>query len=247
MKKLALISALLVASWGVSSAAGLNAAWTNCDGAGGTKLMTFSCDEVAGDTYELFHNFTIDAAITGVIAGQGIVDFNFDPSIVAPPWWELSTGGCNDGGLDFNYLRGSTCSGSSTLFCGTSASICSGSGVAGIGFQYLKPNRNRAIVALARPSTSPVNLTAARHYAWRIIFLMTNANGTPMASCPGCNTACTITWNNFDIFDNVGGKFSVNDAAPASTPSACANPPGTTCDAVPVQTKTWGQLKALYR
>jgi len=250
MKKLILIAAaLLVASVGVAGASQLEAAWTNCNGAVNfTKSIDFDCaneqNSGNGVTYELFHNFTLSTAIPGVIAAQGIMNYVFQsPGI--PDWWVMTGGGCNDGSVDFNYLRSTTCTGSSTLLCGTSAAVCSGSGVAGIGYAYGAPNKARAIIALARPSTSPVNLTAAKHYAWRILFFMDNPNG--FGPCAGCETPVTITLDYLDIFDGSGGQFSIGSADGASDPSACVNIGAAPCTAIPTYSKTWGQLKALYR
>ena len=251
MKRLILIVCSLVASVGVASAKQLDAAWNNCLGVGTFSTpITFDCaneqNSGHGVTYELFHTFTLDSAIPSVIAAQGIVNYIFQsPGI--PDWWVMTGGGCNDGSVDFNYLRGTSCAGSSSLLCGTSAALCSGSGVAGIGYGYGAPNKARAIIALARPSTSPVNLTAAKHYAWRILFFMDNPNG--LGPCAGCETPVFITLDWLDIFDINSTAYPIGSADGASEPTVCANTLFPCYDGPPVsaRSKTWGQLKALYR
>ena len=250
MKRSILITvAMLLASVGVAGAKQIEAAWGNCNGAGGTKIITFDCaneqNSGHGVTYELFHNFTLDFPIPSVIAVQGIVEFQFQSPTV-PDWWFMTGGGCNDGTIGFNYLRGTTCTGSSPALCGTSAAQCSGSGVAGIGYAYGAPNKARAIIALARPSTSPVNLTAAKHYAWRILFFMDNPNG--FGPCTGCETPVTIMLDWLDIFDINSTAYPIGYVDSGSDPWVCALPAGgTACTVIPVRSKTWGQLKALYR
>ena len=236
--------ALLVAGAGVASAKGLFVAWNNCYGAiGGVKAIGFDCTEGEATVYQLFHSFLIDAAIPGVIAAQGVVDFNFPTDDAAPPWWELATGGCNDGSIGFDYLRGSSCGGSSDLLCGATADICSGSGITSITYQSGRPTRNRAIIHLARPADSPVTLTAGPHYAWQMLFLIDNPNG--LGPCPGCDHACIITWNGLEIFD-IGGGVTHVTSVDVGDPEACTNYGGM-CTDLPVKARTWGQLKSLYR
>ena len=244
MRKLALIAATSLAMGvGSADAKGLISAWNECADAGGSKTLIFDCTQGHGTVYELYDSFVLDAAINGVIEGQGIVDFTFTGSATAPPWWELATTGCNDGSLILGYLRASTCAGSSNLYCGVTQAICIGSGVTGIGYGFGMPNRNRAIIELTRPTTSPVDLPAGKHFAWKLQFLMDNPNA--LGPCTGCDAACTITWDNLDVIDNVGGVVHVTSGDADSSPSACANV--TTCAPIPVVTKTWGRLKALYR
>ena len=240
-----LASAVGAASVGVASAKGLFAAWNNCYNATpipGITAITFDCTQGEATVYQLFHNFTIDAAVPGVIAAQGIVDFNFPEDATSPPWWEMASGGCNDGSIGFDYLRGHLCGGSSDLLCGTTADICSGSDITSITYQSGRPNRNRAIINLVRPTDSPVTLTAGRHYAWEIDFPIDNPNG--LGPCQGCDHPCIITWNGLEIFDNAGGVTQVT-GADAGYPEACAD--WTQCVDLPVKAKTWGQLKTLYR
>jgi hypothetical protein len=160
-----------------------------------------------------------------------------------PPWWYVF-GGCNDGSLGSNYLRGSNCEGNSDTFCGTTLTPCSGSGVVAefVGgtpsYPSAPPNQVRFILVLARLSTDPVTLAAGRHFLWEMDFLIDNPKAPN--SCAGCDHRASFTAVNLDIFDGQGGTTTITNFEGA--PVACAN-----CDAVPVLSKTWGQLKALYR
>jgi len=251
MKKLLLIAAaLLVVSVGVAYAKGSSLAWNNCDGATtnpGAPFVTFDCTQGNGTVYSLFQNFQLDAALTGIDAAQGIVDMTMVNDANVPDWWQIF-GGCNDGSLGFAYVRGSFCGGNSNTFCGTTLTPCSGAGPVAefIGgtpaYPSAAPNKARFILVLARASTSPVTLAAGKHYLWEMDILIDNPNAPN--SCAGCGDAATFTADNLDIFD-INSNTTTITSADAGNPSACANQ--TVCNAVAVQSKTWGQLKALYR
>ena len=255
MKALVLILvAVLAAAASRVEANDLYAAWGDCYDSGGASKIVFDCTPGRGTRYELFHSFTIDADMTNFIAAQGIVDLEFPQEGVVPPWWMLS-GGCNDGGLGFDYLRGTACSGNSPLLCGTTPEACAGSTIVAEwiggtgGYPGAPPNMARFLWVVARPTTSPVDLPAGRYYAWRMIFLMDNPGG--LGPCAGCDAVASIGFRMLDVFDLSGGgpeigyPCSIIDPCPPppAWATACAN-----CDAaVPVRAKTWGQLKALYR
>jgi hypothetical protein len=247
MKKLTLIvAALLVASSGTAGAKGLQAGWTQCIGHGGYPMVTFDCTQGNNTVYEIYHTFILDTPIPGVIGVQGIVDFEFQTSPTVPPWWEMTTGGCNDGSIDMLYNKGSGCPSASTLLCGTTAEPCSGSGIGAITYSAGGPGRSRALILLARASTDPVTLTAARHFAWRLRFLIDNPGG--LGPCAGCDARVVITFRQLDILDNNNQAVSITSTDAASEPEVCANNEGVfECHGFPVKSRTWGQLKALYR
>lgn len=250
MKKILLIAAaLVVVGAGAAYAGGVQAAWNACDGtAGAAQFLTFDCTQGAGTEYDLYHTFTLDTSYPGVIAAQAIVTLTFSDAatgtpIAVPGFWQMSTGGCNDGSVAMTYLRvAATCASGTGILCGNNLNFCSGSGVGGESVGFGGFNKIRMLVLLARASTSPVTLTAAKHFAWDIQFFI----DSPTACLDGCSSAkAQITIDQLDIFDNINGTRSVTSADPGSTPTACANT--AVCDVIPVQAKTWGQLKALYR
>lgn len=247
MKKIMwIVFTFLVTSGAAARSAGLSTTWSLCAGNGGTNDVTFDCTPGNATVYELFSTFTLDDPVPGVVEARAVVDLIFPEASAVPPWWQFSSGGCNEGSLRFDYLRPrGICSSASALLCGSSPEACSGSGVTGIGYGVGGPNRARVLILVARPPTSPVTLPPGRHFAWSLRFPIDPPPG--LGPCAGCDAPVTIVFQQLDLRDDHDVTTTVMGAAGVCDPNAaCANHFACGCD-VPVRPKTWGRLKVLYR
>lgn len=269
MKKLLGLCAgmMLLASAAMAQTNGLQLAWGACENSLlDTPTQAFDCAPFDGSIYTLYGTFSLAAPAAGIIAVDNIVDFLFpDPPADVPAFWQFQGGGCNNSGLTLSHVKPAgtaTCggvsgaTGNSILLCGSGGSACNSFITAyvfgaAVGFPA---DRARLFTTIARPASSPVTLNNLnRHYMFALNFFMDNAPdpSTPGSGCAGCGDAVGITWNNAVFYNTSAGSgqeatgIVLSSTDPGSTPSTGAN--CTACVTVPNKTKTWGQLKSLYR
>src|SRR5262245_62793006 len=87
-----------------ASAGGLNIAWNDCLGAGGTTNKSFACDASDGAS-AMVVSFEPPTTIAHVIGGSATVDLRFATRSI-PAWWQLAAGSCREGTVH-SYLAGS--------------------------------------------------------------------------------------------------------------------------------------------
>src|SRR5262245_54233024 len=177
MKKLLVLCAglMLVASTAFAQT-GLHMSWVACPNiAGNAPSDNFLCD---GSIHSLYGTVSVGgAAVAGVVAMDGIIDFLYQTPDV-PTFWQFQAGGCNESGVAIAPAK-------PAAGCGTAVqnttTICSAGGAGCSAFitAYAfgasinqPPNRARMLIALARASTSPVtmaiNTGTNAHYAWNL-------------------------------------------------------------------------------
>jgi hypothetical protein len=252
MKKLLLIAAIIVIA--APAHAQLFMAWNACDGTAGssTARMSFDCRPGSDFTAELWGTFGLPGTTLGVVAVDGTIDLTFQYPQEISPFWHFEPGGCNSSGIGMTIYRGSSSvpckQGNSTLLCGVNGEFCSG-GIGSYEPGFGGYNRARLSFSIARPDTNPQSLPGVptRVFGFRLKFTMGNTPGSGGGDCTGCETATVIRWSRAVVWGNSSGQrylAAIIDAAtPGSTDWLLIN------DAfpVPVQAKSWGQLKALYR
>lgn len=258
MKKILLLCCglMLVASAAFAQQ-GLHMSWATCPNLGGLTSDDFTCD---GTPHSLNGTFSVAASTPGVVAMDGILDMLF-ASANTPTFWQFQSGGCNESGLalaDAKPLSGcGTLTQNTTTLCGSGGTGCDAFITAyafggSIGFPA---NRSRLLITLARSSTSPVilaaNVAPNAHFAFQFTFFEDNASevGGP---CDGCLTGVSITWNQAIFYntsaaaggEGIAANLSSADpgSANATTYSNC-----TGCSTVESKSRSWGQLKSLYR
>ena len=237
-------------------ATGVNLAWSECAGGGGSVFNNFGCD--TNDGAQLL--------IASVVPPPGIdVAYGFETRIdlratgsTFPDWWRL-----RNQTNQLNQCRNGTLSASSD-FSGWSgcADIYRGAAAGGIGSYVVDQGSTSAhlYVVYSLPSALAGPLDPdAEYYTARIT--ITNAKTIGNGACGGCMTPACISVS-YIRCQAPGGGVSVvltaisgtvgwhpvswSDCGCAAVPQKIAGP--STCAVVcPAQKSTWGQLKSLYR
>lgn len=227
-------------------AGGLSLTWGDCGQAGaGQAVQSFACDTDVGSE-PLYCALVTPEPVDSVLGIEITIDLQVAGASL-PDWWRFDTGGCRDGALhaDVDFGALSTC----RDMWVTSPS--GGFSTYTVGMPHGGANQARIKLAFAVPTTEALSLEAVfMYYAARL--LLPNVGST--GDCAGCQSAACLVLNQITL---------LRPPRPEGTPSAdvvIANPvQGTSnwagwqtlsagsCQAVPVQNRTWGAVKSLYR
>jgi len=267
MKKFLVLCAgmMLVASAAMAQGNGLHMSWVNCPNAGGLPSEAFPCD--GSGLHNLNGTLSVAASTPGVVALDGIIDLLFNGRADTPAFWQFQSGGCNNSGLALSAARpGTGCgvltataaNGNTNTLCGSGGTGCTPfiTGYAFGGSIGFPANRARLVFTQARSAAAPVTLAAnaltGAHFVFTFSFFEDNAVGVGGGECEGCEASAGITWNQAVLYNtnaSTGGEgiavaISSGDpgSANASTGANCV-----ACVTVPNKSRTWGQLKSLYR
>ena len=240
-----LLACLPLALLATSACAGdaLYLRWGDCPlGASQTPVMGFACDTEAGE-HALVCSFTTAQPVDSVLGVEVVVDLQLSDAVL-PDWWHLEPTGCRGDALRADQSFGAACQ---DVWLGLSSGGLLGYSV---GMPRGGPNQARITVGFAVPSNQPRALNATdMYYAARLV--LSNA-GT--ASCSGCSGAACLVLESIqvlrpsrppgapsgDVVITAPGAGNGNWAGWETLTSA-------SCQAVPVRTATWGQIKSLYR
>jgi hypothetical protein len=251
-KALALFALLLFAAPAMAQDGALYYSWNTCFHDGGVATANFDCSDftpsVSYATYEL------TSGAVGVVAVSGVIDIVVNGASALPDFWLMQTGGCNDGGVAIDDNR-SPCTNAGGLptFTGSTGQTTDAFVTAyGVGFGGV-PNRARLLTSVNRASSNPTDISATpnRHFAFKLNWNDDNAVEAGGA-CAGCASVVGMTLNSI-LLENTsmrgGGSEGISavitSADANSQPSVCIN--AAECQVVPTRTRTWGQVKALYR
>lgn len=242
MKKLlVLTSALLALSASMALAQGLNLGHANCGTTAASLDRTSQCNDNA-QTFNLVAHFKSPTAIPDFSGLNAAVDVAVAGASL-PPWWQVGTGGCREGGL--KPIGIGPISGCQALWLsGNTGGYVIEPHPSGA------PNKFRLRAQWAHPGTA--NLLADTRYVGLLLALDTHYTfdeglGDPV--CAGCQVAACLVLNNLTLFGQGGLIVPVNtqDVRQFATwqggavgGSGC---PGET----PARKGTWGGVKALYR
>lgn len=237
---------LLTAS--LASAAGVNLAWSNCLGDGGTPNRTFACAANTGSNV-LVTSFILGADLNDVSGNELVLDFLTTTSF--PEWWQFATvGTCRQLSLSSNFVFNDN--------------ICldwaQGGGSGGIGSYSVDPgpggwtidpsvvNRHRRLkIAKAVPPQALAALVANQEY-YSTNIVINNAKTVGTGACAGCTENVCIVFNSLNVTTPVGAN-NVLLATGNTAGSNTATWQGTVADCllVPTRNTTWGAVKSLYR
>lgn len=222
-----------------ASHAQVNLSWDNCGSFGGQN-KTFACDTNTGAPFTLYGSF-ISPDAPQCVAIEAVVDFmNADAAL--QDWWKLGTGECRQGAFNgsFDFTSGPfDCVdfwGGQSI--GVSGVITDG---AGLGANTL---RFKFVTALPAPTDMD---PGSEIYGFKLTVLRTKTVGT--GSCAGCTDGACFVLNSVLVNQPAGvGDFFLTGAPAGGRDFATwQSAPTLLCGLVPTQSRTWGQVKALYR
>jgi hypothetical protein len=212
--------------------------WEDCAGGGAPNFKFLNCIDPL-DRDQLFASATAMVPVNSILANISIIDVIAGPApAVMPPFWQFNTGGCGDGQMLF----------SSDFSLGPFGCFDLWFGLASSGGQYGGENSplpvgNRARIKMSSfvsPGDARNLPPALEAYIARI----TLRHGH-VASCPGCFEPACIVYQEEQL--STGDNFIARITNPGYA-AANAYPQDLGCPgSTPTQSRTWGQVKALYR
>jgi hypothetical protein len=246
----AFVSLFAASAWAGTVTPGINLSWTDC-GTAGQATRNFACNTNAGVPQTMVASFMAPAGISGFIGLAGVVDFTSQTGLM-PSWWDMATGGCRAG-----RVSGSVDFTSGPFTC---TDPFGGQGGGGIDYQSpfdstnfssaataLAVNHARIRTLYAVPDIDSLPFDpAVEYYAFKIT--VTNQLSTGAGACAGCLSHMCIVFNSLSLSQSAPRQDFI-----LSTPLAAASNQITfqgtdaDCSAVPTKSKTWGQIKSLYR
>jgi hypothetical protein len=235
MKKTLLMSGVLLAlAASTALAAGVNLSWTDC-GSFGAQDRTFACAANTG-TNTLVVSFVSPIAMDDFAGNEMRIDLASTGSL--PAWWQMfNAGTCRGTALPtINATFGANC-----------ADNFGGAGFGAIGSYTIGANTAALLCGWAIATGVPIDNTT-EYYAINVAINNSKTVGT--GSCAGCATAVCMVANHVGLAYGPSATLIQSIDNPLTRnwvtwqggviPGGC---PGS----VPVENRTWGQVKALYR
>lgn len=242
---------------------GINAAWTDCYGDGGTSNRQFSCNTNLG-TERLVLSFVVDQAVQNVCGMEMYLQLASDGSTL-PSWWSMKNAGtCRPTSLAFTIQPPNPLSTECLDWGGGSF------GSAGIGYYNigsLGPNVVTTAAVTAVPQGLGLTLDPGVEY-FTGSYIINHAKTTGTGSCSGCQLPVCVLYSHMKLYVDGGGPAIRVLTTPANTPNSqlatwqsgqffnlqhtcdsqtCVN--SFFCSTQPVSSRhsTWGAVKSLYR
>jgi len=252
MKKVTLLCGLLLAmSASIATAAGLGIRWTECIGDGGTANRNFACNVNTGSNV-LVGTFELGAAGLAQTSGEEIIVDLASASATLPTWWAFkNVGTCRTGSLAIGAAPTAN------------AANCAdwGGGLAGAGLgAYIiggaaGDNTARVVAASAVPPSGLQDLSGGTEYF--AFTLAINNLKTVNAGCTGCSTPVCIVFNSLNMTTPIlANNVFLTGASNGTDSNFCTwqggagvtSGRGIGCPAAtPTKSKTWSQVKSMYR
>lgn len=244
-----LLGVALLAATPAHAARGLNLSWSRCHGEGvGTQNRTFACDTNDG-TEVLVGSFVMNEPLAQV-SGNEVVIRLISQDDPLPAWWDFkNAGSCRQTSLTFN-----TTEDPSDVVC---ADWAQGGSTGGIGSYSngfpdsidpsLTSRYRRVTLALAVPPSALMDLQPDIEY-FSFNLVVDHAKTVGTGACGGCSGAVCLVFNSINITTPVLANdiYFFGGTTPGSD-MAHWQGTGAECLLVPVKSKTWGEVKAMYR
>ncbi len=236
-----MVAATLLLALPAAAQGELSLRWSGCD-ENGTPNIVPECQFNIGER-RLVMSIAPGADVADVVGWRLVLDYVSDVSPL-PDWWQVQPGGCRQGQIAAAMPTG---------FEGDCADVWSATGSA-VAQSYLYPRTGgdasqlRIIVGVGVPDANAFTLQAGQNYLAGILSLFFARTTT--GECPGCETPVCFVFNSAEIV--LRASAAGPPPGPFVTPSpaignSCTWGSGSSCLAVPVRGRTWGQIKALYR
>lgn len=241
MKRMILVVGVVAAtllSVSSASAAGLNLAWQNCIGDGGTNNRTSACTSNLGTAGTLVSSFQLDGAdVPGVSGLEILIDF-VAATPTMPSWWNTT---CR------NFITSNPTISGAAVNCFDWANGAAAGGLAG-GFVIdtrtgRGPNTARVLLGYAVAANN-LQLVPANVEMFAANVLISNVSTT---TCTGCTTPMCIALVNIRAAQGTATGFILNSAQTAGSNTVTWQGSGADCSLTPTRNSTWSSVKSLYR
>jgi hypothetical protein len=241
---------VLVSSFAVNAfaqATGVNLSWTDC-GTTGTANVSTACASNAGAN-SIIASFIPPGGIAQYVGLSAVVDITSQSGLI-PSWWDMTSTGCRPTGMSvsFDFTSGPfTCT---DIFSGQALGA----------YQFTQPfdstnfgtsatapavNHARLRIAGAMATGAPLD-SSMQYYGFKIT--LSNKQSVGVGNCAGCSTPMCIVLNSIELGQPGSLPSTVLTGPPAGgNDQITFQGAGANCSAVPTRSKTWGQIKSLYR
>jgi hypothetical protein len=241
MKKILLISGVLLALTAtVASAAGINLYWNDCS-VGGSTNKAFACASNAG-TNSMVLSYDPPAGLSLLVGINGILDLQSAQNPL-PAWWDMfNAGTCRAAALSQNVV----------FPTGNCFDYWAGGGAGGI-TAYIPTGTNRRRIGTSfsgNEATSGPFDAGTEYYAMNVN--ISNVKTAGLGACAGCTDPVCVVLNELLLSQPNGTP----GGSPAVTSPLTSNfvtwqggqiaAPGCPA-ATPTVNRTWGQVKSIYR
>ena len=249
---LSVVAAMLCVASSALAAPGVNLAWSSCSGEGtGTQNRAFACNSNNGNNL-LVCSFELPADLAQVSGNELVIDV-LTQAATLPAWWDFkNAGSCRQNSLLFNtvangadvvcvdWAQGGSTGGFGAYASGNPAS--DGSIDPGLVSQH-----RRLSIALAVAPTALQDLVAATEY-FACNVTINNQKTVGTGSCAGCTEPMCIVLNSVNVTTPIlANNVFIGNGSSAGSNICTWQGTGPNCQLVPTKTKTWSQVKALYR
>lgn len=247
--------ALFLGCAATAQAGSLNLRWNGCFGDGGVSNRNFACDTNSGAEI-LIASFVMPTNLSRVSGNEIVVDVGF-PGTSLPAWWDFKNAGtCRTTSLSMNFTQPA-----SAAACVDWASGQSVGGLAAYTYTgYPYANFARIKAASAVPLEGLADLFAGQEY-YSFSLLINHQKTVGTGSCPGCLLGACIYFrqlklttptpqNDLNLYPGYFGTWW--DALVTWQGGAgvvqLSNGNIVGCPAAtPTKSRTWGEVKTLYR
>jgi hypothetical protein len=236
MKKALLISGVLLALAASSAmAGGVNLSWTAC-GAVGAQNKSFACNSNTGSN-TMVVSFVSPIPMDDFAGNEMHIDLASTGSL--PAWWQMfNAGTCRGTALPtINATFGADC-----------ADNFGGAGFGAIGSYTIGANTAALLCGWAIATGVPID-DVTEYYALNIVVNNSKTVGT--GACAGCTQGVCIVANRVSLAYGPSATLVQDIQAPLNrnwiTWQSATGVPNGCPGATPTQSKTWGQVKSLYR
>ena len=232
------LAALLAFPPSVRSA-GINLSWNEC-GESGSPNQSFDCSSTSGAPFKLVGSFIPPAGI-GEFLGLSSELQIYSQQPALQDWWKHGSGQCRGtGGLSvsFDFTQGfSNCT-----------DVYGGVGAGGLAYDvgFASPSSARLRIQGAIPIDNRLSLeNGVEYYAYTLQI----ARASGGAGCGGCSGVACISVVSIQLFQPPEAGFDPEITHAASRAYASwQGSPATPCSGANGATsRTWGQVKSLYR
>jgi hypothetical protein len=208
----------------------LNLSWSEC-GSNGAANREFACDTNVGG-HVLVGSIVAPANVGGVTNCENYLTVQFDGPV--PQWWMLRNAGtCRQSSISVDFIGG--LAGCTDYWIGYSGGFTS----------YLvgpfgDPRQVRIIVSSAIPTAQATEwIEGQAYFAFKLV--IDNAKTVGDGICAGCGLGATITYDRATIRELTGAPYvSITNESTRRAVTWQGS-------VLPVKSRTWGAIKALYR
>lgn len=237
------IAIMLAASAGPAHAANGDAylGWYSCYHDGSVSDISFPCGAGPGQGASMYLSFVPPAPMADFIA----MDFRLDTGTTLmpiPDFWQFATvvepSNCNPG-IEAHHER-------PLPGCASAADTWNAGSQAIVGYMHDSGsfNRGHIVGSVFRLEAETIAISTGTEYFGVEIRILADAATESGGACAGCTAPMTFTVSSITLVSLAG----VDGFISPTVESACVTSNGgVSCFTVPVQNRTWGRLKQLYR